>query len=85
MWRLRTNYHDRSKAHGEEKVTGFTKGTKAVTVHQYKKEMWKRQRKGWKKKEEVGSIGRDSLKGRIDENEVVDTLLFCVWRTDWNM
>lgn len=47
--------------------------------------MWKRQRKGWKKKEEVGSIGRDSLKGRIDENEVVDTLLFCVWRTDWNM
>lgn len=50
-----------------------------------KKEMWKRQRKGWKKKEEVGSIGRDSLKGRIDENEVVDTLLFCVWRTDWNM
>jgi hypothetical protein len=37
MWRLRTNYHDKSKAHGEEKVTDFTKGAKAVTVQQYKK------------------------------------------------
>ena len=31
---------------------------------------------GWEKKDEVRSIGRDSLKERIDENEVVDTLLF---------
>ena len=38
MWRLRTDYHDKSKAHGKEKVTDFTKGTEAVTVQQYKEE-----------------------------------------------
>lgn len=46
MWRLRTNYHDKSKAHGEEKVTGFTKGTKAVTVQQYKKGNVEKAKKG---------------------------------------
>ena len=38
-------FPDKSKTHEQEKVTGFTKGTKAVTVQQYKKEMWKMAKK----------------------------------------
>ena len=44
------DYHDKSKAHGKEKVTDFTKGTEAVTVQQYKEEMWKRQKKDGRRK-----------------------------------